>query len=96
MYNFFEQFMRWFFYFMRMFLSSQMLHKRAFLLWWGQTISLTVYCSVYFLCFLLTPIVVFTVLRIQKMPVKHCELGYNILVTVSDVPVHYKIKTFCF
>lgn len=44
-----------------------------------------VYRSVYFLCFLLGSLVVFTVFRIQKMVVKDCELGYNILVTVSDV-----------
>lgn len=39
---------------------------------------------------------VLTVFRIQKMLVKDGELGYNMLVTVSDVPVHYKIKTFLF
>lgn len=72
-----------------MFLSSQLLYKKAFLLWWGQATSLTVYRSVYFLCFLLTSVVVFTVFRIQKVPVKDGELGYNILVTVSDGPVPY-------
>ncbi|XP_035746600.1 5-azacytidine-induced protein 2 isoform X2 [Egretta garzetta] len=41
-------------------------------------------------------VVVLTVFRIQKMLVKDGELGYNMLVTVSDVPVHYKIKTFLF
>jgi len=96
MYNFCEQLVRWWFCFIHTFLSSQTLYERAFLLQWGQTVSLTVCRRVCFLCFPLTSVVVFGGFGIQKMPVKDSELGYDILVTVFGFPVQYKIKTFCF